>query len=642
MWRPRRLRAARLALGLGAVLAWRLPAQGLLTVTPGQGQVGVAAEGTWHRVPGARTAAGGDYREWIRLPFGGTLVSPRFLSWAATVQPTLQQRTETGFDRTLAARQLDLALLGRLLADRPLHLTTSYTRASATTSGGYGSDRDVLFTALGGDLGWRNPYLPMHLSLSRRTTDERWRPTPASPRFRTDQLARQLRFNAANSKLSLDASRLAFDDRVTGTALDATAATGRHQLRWGKGSRLQSTVEYQRETGLYDSRRTTWGEQLRLQHTRQVGTSWFYRRSTSRVDALQSAGTAFGGGTDVRATRWLTLGLDGAQYRGAVARSAERLTTVTPRAALALAAGRGRLTASVSAAHEARRREGPSPGSGLALDEAYTVPLARRGTLQQPDVVSGSVRIADAGGTVVYVEGVDYVLLTVGRLTSVDVPVGGLIQPGDGLRVTYRYLLPAVDASGAAWRVEYEGTAQYRGFSLRHQRSLRTVGSTRGTPGLLAPGSDFDERRTTLAARSGTPVGRVEVEAGLRETDRFGQQTTEQTFTAGWSPPAARRVQVAFNATWSRIASEADVARALSGAATASVQPAGPLRVVATLEAFRWRQTGLPTQHFLAATVGGEMTLGQLDLSLRLEQHRRDFLFVTDTRRVTARVLRRF
>lgn len=620
-----------------------LAGQGLVGLTPGQGQVGVSAEGFSTGVAGTPAASSGDFREWILLPFQGTLVDQRLFTWAATLQPTLQQRVQSGFARPLSARQLNLALVGRLFADRPLHLTGTLSRATAVASGGLGTRREGTATQLGGDLAWRNPYLPLHVAAFRRDAADEWRNGPTASAFRTDQRVSSVRASAANTKLALEAHRFRFEDRITGRTLDALALAGRHTLRWGKGSSLHSSVERQQEEGLVDSRRSSWSEQLRLQHTRRIGTTWFYRHGVATVGGSRSVGQGWGGGAELRVARWASLGLDAARHTGTSGPTRETYTTLTPRAGVTLALpARARVTASGAVGREVRRREGPLPQGVPVVDEPHTVPVARRITLDELDLVPGSLVLRDGAGLTVFVEGTDYTLSTAGRFTTLDLPPSGRIQVGDALRVTYRYFPPATGARGDAWRVEYEGTFQLRGLSLRHRRSLRTLEHGAVASGLLPAGSAFDDRTTALALRTATPAGRVDVEGSRRDTDRFGLRSTEHSVTAGYAPPPLGGAHLAVSATWNRLRAGPTTVRAVSGLVSVSASPVHWLRVQAGLEAYDWRQSGLEDQRFLSGRLGADATVGQLELSLAAEAHRREFVVTNLTRRVTFRALRRF
>ena len=160
--------------------------------------------------------------------------------------------------------------------------------------------------------------------------------------------------------------------------------------------------------------------------------------------------------------------------------------------------------------------------------------------------------------------------------------------------------------------------------------------------GLLPAGSDFDDRTTAVALRTGTPAGRVDLEGTRRDTDRFGHRSTEHTVTAGFAPPPLQGAQLAFSATWNQLRAGPTRVRALSGLVSLMTAPATWLRVQAGVEAYDWRQSGLEDQRFLSGRVGADATVGQLELSLAAEAHRREFVVTNLTRRVTLRVLRRF
>ncbi len=123
-------------------------------------------------------------------------------------------------------------------------------------------------------------------------------------------------------------------------------------------------------------------------------------------------------------------------------------------------------------------------GDRLIRGESHVLDSARPTFLRQPDIKRHTIRAYSVDRTRLFVEGRDYLVLRVGRLTSVYRLLTGRIADGDAVVFDYRYRIPAgsvVDTYRTDLRLEHEfrfGLTPYYAFEDRRQNADRS----RGTP----------------------------------------------------------------------------------------------------------------------------------------------------------------
>lgn len=123
-----------------------------------------------------------------------------------------------------------------------------------------------------------------------------------------------------------------------------------------------------------------------------------------------------------------------------------------------------------------------SAGDRLVRGETHVLDSSRPTFLHQPDVKRHTLRAYSVDRTRLFVEGRDYVVLRVGRLTSVYRLFTGRIADGDAVVFDYRYRIPAgavVDTYRTDLRLEHEfkfGLTPYYAFEDRRQNADRSRG----------------------------------------------------------------------------------------------------------------------------------------------------------------------
>lgn len=114
-------------------------------------------------------------------------------------------------------------------------------------------------------------------------------------------------------------------------------------------------------------------------------------------------------------------------------------------------------------------------GEGIVLGETHPLDSVRGANLREPDVVRTSIRAYNVGRTRIYVEGRDYLVVAVGRLTSVYRILSGRILEDEPVSFDYHYRIPAgsrVDTYRTDLRLEHafrDGLTPYYALEVRRQ-----------------------------------------------------------------------------------------------------------------------------------------------------------------------------
>jgi hypothetical protein len=610
-------RAAWPAVLLAVLSSHPLAAQGLVHWLGGTGSLGTDVA-----VSRNDAAADGSYRVWLVLPFAGSLADERILSYRASVRPVLRWQTLTGQPGTLTAREFDVNADARMLGGRPLSLGVSGHRASAVAGGGFGSSRE---TSSGGatlDAWWRLPILTTQASYRVEHTRESWQnPSGAAP-FVSDAEVRAWRLGLTTSKLSLTADRMRYDNAVTGATLSALNVLGTHQVRWGKGSRLESTVEHAEQDGAYALDRTAWTERVHLQQTRAVGTDLSYHRTTTAGRLTNATVSQLAGGVTAQIARALSAGIQAARAEVGAGDARESALIVTPRVGLVAALpGGGRAWGDASLGVERRDRTGSADAFVPAVDERHRVPAVRTVVLDQPDADPASVAVRAANGTPLEA-GLDYAVETAGGVRVNALP-SGRINVGDDILITYRYRVTGAgrqDALAASWG----GSVALGGLTVRHRTQLRvTRGAALGPLGSALPGAEnFDETQTGATFAGGTPIGRLDLDATFRTRHGATLRMEGWEANAAYLLPSLGPISASFAGGWSRSVSGSGEAGGLSGLATLRYVASDRLQVGGTVEVLRWTQADAPAQRFVRGALTAAWHVGAIEVNAQLDTER--------------------
>lgn len=592
--------------------------------------------------PGSHSAAR-EFREWFELPMAGSLLNPGVLAYTLTLRPVFQQRTQPGFAEALGARQLDAALGVRLLANRPVNLAVDLLRASGSTDGGLGSRRSYFTSHFGATLWWRNPVMPAHLAYTARSAEQTWSSTPGSAGLRSAGVQRVLRLTAGSSRTSLNIERSVYEGH--GGVGDAASwnAEVLHALRWGKGSRLESSWDYGSQRGSSSSSRGTWSERLHLQHTGRVGSDHFFQRSAIGFGDQASRSVAMGTGVTARLGRWASAGVAASRHSATAGSARSVAIAAAPRLGLHTLLPAGWTFSFSGALGFERRLVTGAPSTAPVVDERHQVTQARSVMLAFPEVEPLSILVRSSDGVTLYVEGADYSVSAAGSATRLDVPPGSRIQVGETVLVSYRYRV-APQAGRSTRQLDYDVTLRRGGVSLRHRRLVRQSGDepSRGSDAPLWAGAAFDEARTVVEFRRRTPIGNLTLEGGLRAWKRPGERAGEYQAGGTLEPPSFGPLGMSSAVYWSASRAGGVDVGSLSVTSTVWWTISTALKTRAVVESFRWAQAGAVPQRFLTAALAAEWQVGSTEMALRGEVRHRSYLVRDVESRLTGRLVRRF
>jgi hypothetical protein len=115
---------------------------------------------------------------------------------------------------------------------------------------------------------------------------------------------------------------------------------------------------------------------------------------------------------------------------------------------------RGRLTSTIGRRWE-RDKSRVDRRTDAALGEPHEARIAAPFRLEQTGVLIGSIVVTDATGTIIYREGIDYSITSVGEAVEINILTAGRIVDGQTLLVDYRFEVPPFTrASEAQSRLE--------------------------------------------------------------------------------------------------------------------------------------------------------------------------------------------
>ncbi len=635
--RPGRPLLAAVCLLAGGV--GRAAGQRVVSLAPGA-ELGGEYRGSWHRVTGRAQRTGTDFVEWLQIPIAGRLLGPRFLQYRVALRPELRQSTFTGADEPLKGRQLGLGASGELFPLAPVTLRVTASRAAGSSTGGLGADNRFRSSSVGLTTTWRNPYFPIQLGFIDQHSLNDLQSTPSSAEVRTAYGLKTWTATGNSSKLSLRYSRTEFDDRETGSDYTAWTAGLLHQLRWGKGSRLETGLERTDQSGSLQFARDEWFERLHLQHARTASSELLFRRSTIDARGLPSRIDSWNYQFTTALGRHFSAGLGAGHSVGRFQSARDRSSSLTPRLGFDLLfPARLRLQGDVAAGVEWREFTGGGIVSIQISDESHAVDATRSFFLDQLDADGTTLLVRASGNGVVYAEGTDYLLVAVGRELRVDVPPGSRIAVGDRLLLTYRYSAPG-DTDQRALDVNYHLAASRGPVRLDHSRSLREDGDPRAAVNRGV--SNFDETRTRLLVHTSWRGARLDLEGVSERRERAGITRTELGAGADLGLTPWPRFATAVGLHWTRSRAAGDEARAVTARSITSWSPGTSLQLHLSLETLLWSQTAIADDRFYGASLDVVWYVFALEAVGRYEYARRTGPLDLNGHRVSTRLIRRF
>jgi hypothetical protein len=489
--------------------AW---AQEILHLDPLRAELALEFDGLRIQREDSPTARQYTFEERFRIGSGGYVLHPGILNFSAEVSPFFSQDIfqDEGPNQRNNTRSFDyLGNLG-ILQRKPVSLDVQGTRSTGTTTENIGSRREFQTDTFRVGTTFVNDYFPVGAHYSKRILKQTQILGLTSDVFDTDEVEDILFFSGRSSKLNLSLGRTWFEDREANRRLTTDKGRFFHRLlRWGKGSNLNYDVDYENREGFLPVRRLAVNENLYLQHTKNLYTTYSHNyTSLSRERETKNNSGGFSLNHLLHQNLNTRLNLAGSS------------TDSESEQALSYGGGlnlsytkklpwKGRFTAGAGGGYRIDDIESQAALSEV-IDEEHEVNITGVFTLDQRFVDIDSVVVTNSGGTIVYIEGQDYDLVVIGSVTQVNVLLGGRINVGDILSVDYFFeTLPSRKFSTTSYN--YETGLDFGWVSLYHRASQ----------------SDQD----LISGQSGTPLVETE-ESATGVIFTFATRASRATLTA--------------------------------------------------------------------------------------------------------------
>jgi len=316
---------------------------------------------------------------------------------------------------------------------------------------------------------WRNSAFPMQFIYSQRSLKQEFTSSESSIISERDELLKTFTIKGRSSKMDLLLERQSMDDRVITRNQDyeLDRATLNHKFMWGRNSQLRSRWFYFNRTGFNFNKRLTIVETADIQHTDTIFSRSIYSFNSvaqtletnehtlestlthQLYSNLTTSARVFGSSltsNNLDQTRWRTE-LEG-QYQ---------------KQKLFFGAN---VYAGLAVSYQETDRNS-SFGLAEVIDEAHVVTLGGMIILNRRFIVSATILVTSADGTLVFTEGADYIVFDVtDDLTQLQVVPGGRISTGDTILVSYKLqVLPSQEFSTTFTRIRLGFNLGWMNFS---------------------------------------------------------------------------------------------------------------------------------------------------------------------------------
>ena len=614
-------------------------AQGVLQLEPLTGDLTLDFNGYAWSSQGSPGSSTNILRESVGVRFGGSVLSRRLLTFDLSLRPAFTQgRWSTG-EISDNGQRTNLYGSGHvgLFTGRPLSLWARAHRSRDEFSGLYGQETrsDAEGYAVGAN--FTSPYLNANVSYNDNRSDAVWS-SPTSAPSRRVQDRNQLTLNVTNSKTRVRFDRLEVQDeaRPVGFLRYRTLATNRQ--RWGKGSTLLSRFTYTDQRGAGAVQSLLWGQNVHLQHTRQIATDLRYSLTDVESPGERVRGWTAGINESVRLSPQLAILLDGSGSRQSASVGRVQNWRIQPRVRANTRYSNGvRLGVGGSVGYRWRIQETGDGGTRTVIGEVHVVPPAGRFLLEEIDPDPTSVRITNEEGTVLYEPGSDYRLFDAGSFLEVIVEPGGRILVGETLLVDYEHRVFGSSRSELfSW--SYGIDLQYKGLQVYH--SLAADDRVRSTNPDDPNTGDNRNVVGGIRFQSATPLGALTLTGEWRETSLAQEKTELLLASADLGYAINDRWRGTAGVGWStrRDGLRYDLYRAFARVqwrATRTVQ------AYADLSANAWERID-QNETYVGMAVGADWAVGLLTVGARFERRHIDSGPLRVQNRLSIRASRRF
>lgn len=581
------------------------------------GETGFQWDATRGRSLPGPSVSESNMRGWVGISLAGQLADSRWLTWAWSARPGFVRSGGSSPGSWLETSELAHQFTAGSQPWPWLRAQLTADRDRIVANRGEEASRESRLSHAEGRADVRASAFSLGVLSRRERSDDRWMATAVTPELERHVDRRAFEAWLESSKLRLAERRTRESSPGASGEVRTTHTTLDHTLRWGRGSRLATSLEWNDQsprTATIVDRAVE--ERLHLRHTSALSSDYRFHANHARL--LAGEGTTRSHHAEFAArSDGVGLALGGGVRDDRSPGREGRAWSIGPRVFAQRASRSGlRLSAQAGASLERERRTGANDARLAVTGETHRVGPTRSFTLAVEGVDSATVVVRDANGVSGYVVGLDWDLVRAGTRTSVVIPLGSRIAVGDVLLVTYEATPPGVP-SRRSTRLDLGVGAEWRGVSLRLE-DLQTVAEDaprdRGARGL-----GQREQVATLAAL--VPRGALQFDASATERKRVveGQsaRVEEARVSLGWR----------WSPAW-RAAGEAAVSQSLgSGGRLGSTvkrlsvewSDGGAWRWSAHLDGARFDRSGASavTQRLAGTDVTARW--GRLDASLRAD-----------------------
>lgn len=643
-WRRRcRVRFAR-AVAAGVAVCWPVTAAAqLLRIGTDGGELGVEARRDRSLGGNGAPAAIALISEWVALPLQGTLASPRLMTYAINLRPSWAQQRGT---RGAAAILNGMGASGsaNLLAASPFPITVHGERSTGSLRGDFGSETNYRLSSRGATMRLQNQAFPIFLDYSARHALSDFVSAFSTTPMRRDETWRIWRLSGQSSKLMANLEQLRFVDGIGALSYDLTSARATHQLRWGRGSSVATSADWQWRGGNEPQRTRLIASTLRLRHAQALTSSLALQQQILRAPRF-SANTR-GGSYSLSFDR--PSGLSGAvdvsgttsMYHNGRSHSLQVTPTVRLNAALPFGA---RLTGSVFAGALRRGQEFFGDSWIVASDERHVIAEAREFTLGFERADSASITLVSGDRSLSYLNGFDFRVIRLGDLIRIVIPLSSRIRVGDAVLAGYRYVLPA--APGISTRSAGADASLIVGpLTLEHSvKRIRSVSTGRATD--LAASDALDSSDEVISAarlRGGHRFGSVQGDVTRRMRQHSRNDFTSTELRASVASPNEYALHALLGASGTQSRMHERDTRVVTTTASVGWTVSGTFQVQATAETWVWATDDRARDRLRNLSIDVAWSFGALETDWRFTSQQRRAATVGTQNQLFGRVRRRF
>lgn len=617
-------------------LAAQAAGQDLLRYAGG-GELGVRHLTTWRSSHLLGDLREGRFEQWARLPFRGSIVDPRILSYDVAFSPRWSKDFSDVLPEDIRGRQLGWNFGAQFLPGQRFSASVSGSRSGTTSEGGFGSRREIERSLYAVTTRYGSRYLQGLARYWRGTSDNLFESTPGQPPVLWANTRSVLTLSVHNRKLDASLSRMSLDDRIRDRHRVNVTGRLRHTLQWGKGSRLRSS--YQRASRQEWSR-ASWSERLLLRHTENTTSNYGYSQSSSETARGRLFVRDYSGGLTSLLQPWMRTGFRASRHRSEIDGSSETILRASPNvqltASLPLSA---RLSAGGAIGYERRDRENFGVRFVDQLNESHEVPATLRFLLDRTRVDVASIVVTSGDETLIYTLDFDYAVVELDGIVEVLVMPAGRIQEGETVLVSYRNATEGLP-SGDVITGSYSLGLSVRWISLTHSRSIR---DSRGEDGFATlEFGTFDETRTALTVNTETPLGLWRADASRRNRKTSAFDFTVDGLKTSLTSHIGRRVTLfgAFAANRSRSRASRLDTRSANGGLRISLSRS--LTLDGRMQWIEWERDGIVENRTAGGTVNMNLRIYGIAARAWFSHFVRTVPSTQETRRLHLELARRF